>query len=35
MFARTPSLDDIADRAHALVLDAIGARLLQATARAG
>jgi stearoyl-CoA desaturase (Delta-9 desaturase) len=27
MFARTPSLDDIVDRAHALVLDAIGARL--------
>jgi stearoyl-CoA desaturase (delta-9 desaturase) len=27
MFARTPSIDEIVDRAHALVLDAIGARL--------
>ena len=27
MFARTPSIDDIVDRAHGLVLDAIGARL--------
>jgi stearoyl-CoA desaturase (delta-9 desaturase) len=27
MFARTPSIDDIVDRAHCLVLDAIGARL--------
>jgi stearoyl-CoA desaturase (delta-9 desaturase) len=27
MFARTPSIDDIADQAHALLLDAIGARL--------
>jgi stearoyl-CoA desaturase (delta-9 desaturase) len=27
MFARTPSLDDIVDRAHALILDAIGSRL--------
>jgi len=34
MFALTPSLEEIADRAHALLLDAIGARLLQATARA-
>jgi stearoyl-CoA desaturase (delta-9 desaturase) len=34
MFARTPSLEEIADRAHGLVLDAIGARLMQATARA-
>ena len=27
MFARTPSVDDIVDRAYGLVLDAIGARL--------
>jgi stearoyl-CoA desaturase (Delta-9 desaturase) len=27
MFTRTPSIDDIADQAHALLLDAIGARL--------
>jgi stearoyl-CoA desaturase (Delta-9 desaturase) len=27
MFARTPSIDEIVDRAHGLVLDAIGARL--------
>jgi stearoyl-CoA desaturase (Delta-9 desaturase) len=27
MFARTPSIDDIVDQAHALILDAIGARL--------
>jgi len=27
MFARTPSVEDIVDRAHSLVLDAIGARL--------
>jgi stearoyl-CoA desaturase (delta-9 desaturase) len=27
MFARTPSLDDIVDRAHELVLEAIGTRL--------
>ena len=27
MFVRTPSIDDIVDRAHGLVLDAIGARL--------
>jgi stearoyl-CoA desaturase (Delta-9 desaturase) len=27
MFARTPSMDEIVDRAHGLVLDAIGARL--------
>ena len=27
MFARTPSVDDIVDRAYSLVLDAIGARL--------
>jgi stearoyl-CoA desaturase (delta-9 desaturase) len=27
MFARTPSVDDIVDQAHALILDAIGARL--------
>jgi len=30
MFARTPSIDDIVDRAHELVLDAIGARLRMA-----
>ena len=29
MFAKTPSIDDIVDRAHELVLDAIGARLRQ------
>jgi stearoyl-CoA desaturase (Delta-9 desaturase) len=27
MFARTPSIDDIVDQAHALILDATGARL--------
>jgi stearoyl-CoA desaturase (delta-9 desaturase) len=27
MFARTPSMDEIVDRAHGLVLDAIGTRL--------
>jgi stearoyl-CoA desaturase (delta-9 desaturase) len=27
MYASTPSLEDIADRAHALILDAVGARL--------
>jgi stearoyl-CoA desaturase (delta-9 desaturase) len=27
LYARTPSIDDIVDRAHTLVLDAIGARL--------
>lgn len=27
MFARTPSIEDIVDRAHELILDAIGARL--------
>jgi stearoyl-CoA desaturase (Delta-9 desaturase) len=31
MFARTPSLDDIVDRAHALILDAIGSRLSPGT----
>jgi stearoyl-CoA desaturase (Delta-9 desaturase) len=31
MFARTPSIDDIVDQAHALILDAIGARLCPAT----
>jgi stearoyl-CoA desaturase (Delta-9 desaturase) len=35
MFALTPSIEEIADRAHALILDAIGARLMQATVRAG
>ena len=30
MFARTPSTDDIVDQAHALILDAIGARLCPA-----
>ncbi len=32
MFARTPSLDDIVDRAHGLLLDAISARLHPAAA---
>jgi stearoyl-CoA desaturase (delta-9 desaturase) len=32
MFARTPSIDDIVDQAHALLLDAIGARLCPAAA---
>jgi stearoyl-CoA desaturase (delta-9 desaturase) len=32
MFARTPSIDDIVDQAHALILDAIGARLCPAAA---
>ncbi len=32
MFARTPSIDDIVDQAHALLLDAIGARLCPAVA---
>jgi stearoyl-CoA desaturase (Delta-9 desaturase) len=32
MFARTPSIDDIVDQAHALILDAIGARLCPAVA---
>ena len=27
MYASTPSMEDIVDRAHALVLDAVGARL--------
>jgi stearoyl-CoA desaturase (Delta-9 desaturase) len=31
LYARTPSIDEIVDRAHALVLDAIGARLSTAT----
>jgi stearoyl-CoA desaturase (Delta-9 desaturase) len=31
MFARTPSIDDIVDQAHALILDAIGARLCPVT----
>src|SRR5712691_5402381 len=34
MFARTPSIDDIVDRAYALVLDAIGARLAAIEVRA-
>jgi len=33
MFARTPSLDDIVDRAHALILDAISSRLCPGTSR--
>ena len=33
LFARTPSLDDIVDRAHALVLGAIGRQLMPAAAR--
>ena len=32
MYARTPSIDDIVDQAHALILDAIGARLRLAPA---
>jgi hypothetical protein len=32
MFARTPSIDDIVDQAHTLLLDAIGARLCPAVA---
>ena len=32
MFARTPSIDDIVDQAHALILDTIGARLCPAVA---
>ena len=32
MFARTPSIDDIVDQAHALILDATGARLCPAVA---
>jgi stearoyl-CoA desaturase (delta-9 desaturase) len=32
MFARTPSIDEIVDQAHALLLDAIGARLCPAAA---
>jgi stearoyl-CoA desaturase (delta-9 desaturase) len=35
MFAKTPSIDDIVDRAHGLLLDAIGARLMHAPVRAG
>jgi stearoyl-CoA desaturase (delta-9 desaturase) len=33
MFARTPSMDDIVDRAHNLLLDAIGAKLCADTVR--
>jgi stearoyl-CoA desaturase (delta-9 desaturase) len=32
MFTRTPSIDDIVDQAHALILDAIGAKLCPAPA---
>ena len=32
MYARTPSIDDIVDRAHALLLEAVGLRLRAATA---
>jgi stearoyl-CoA desaturase (Delta-9 desaturase) len=35
MFARTPSIDDIVEEAHALLLDAIGARLCPAVASLG
>jgi stearoyl-CoA desaturase (Delta-9 desaturase) len=35
MFAMTPSIDDIVDRAHGLLLDAIGARLIHVPIRAG
>jgi stearoyl-CoA desaturase (delta-9 desaturase) len=31
MYARTPSIDDIVDRAHALLLEAVGVRLQAAT----
>ena len=34
MYASTPSLDDIADRAHALLLDAVGAKLCPVPVRA-
>jgi stearoyl-CoA desaturase (Delta-9 desaturase) len=34
MYASTPSLEDIADRAHALILDAVGARLCPAPVKA-
>ena len=34
MYASTPSLEDIADRAHALILDAVGARLCPVPVRA-
>jgi stearoyl-CoA desaturase (delta-9 desaturase) len=34
MFARTPSIDEIVDRAYGLMLDAIGARLCAATVEA-
>jgi stearoyl-CoA desaturase (delta-9 desaturase) len=34
MFAKTPSIDDIVDRAHGLLLDAIGARLMHSPVRA-
>jgi hypothetical protein len=30
MYASTPSIEDIVDRAHALILDAVGARLYPA-----
>jgi 2-methylcitrate dehydratase PrpD len=33
MFAKTPSMDDIVDMAHMLILDAIGARLLPLSGR--
>jgi hypothetical protein len=29
MFARTPSLDDIVDRAHEMLLAAVGSRLVE------
>ena len=35
MFASTPSIEQIADRAHAFLLDAIGARLCAVPARVG
>jgi stearoyl-CoA desaturase (delta-9 desaturase) len=34
MYASTPSMEDIADRAHALILDAVGARLCPVPVRA-
>ena len=35
MFANTPSIDDIVDRAHALLIEAVGTRLTAAPALAG
>jgi stearoyl-CoA desaturase (delta-9 desaturase) len=35
MYAKTPSIDDIVDRAHALLIEAIGLRLAAAPVLAG